>query len=90
MKLFVIDSLRLLHSTSRRAENRRQESADISNSIKALANELNVPVMVLSQHNPDEDIQKASPGRWSDLRGWGAIEQDANQVALLEQAQERR
>ncbi|PYJ58991.1 MAG: hypothetical protein DME24_14335 [Verrucomicrobia bacterium] len=42
MKLFIIDSLRPLHSTSRRAENRQQEIADISNSIKALANELNI------------------------------------------------
>ena len=42
--------------------------------------------MVLSQHNPDEEIQKTSPGRWSDLRGWGAIEQDADLVALLYKA----
>ena len=42
VKLFVIDYLQLLHSTSRRAENRQQEIADISNSIKALANELKI------------------------------------------------
>jgi hypothetical protein len=43
IKLFVIDYLQLLHSTSRRAENRQQEIADISNGIKALAKELKVP-----------------------------------------------
>ncbi len=47
IKLFVIDYLQLLHSTARRAENRQQEIADISNGIKSLAKELNVPVIVL-------------------------------------------
>ena len=44
IKLFVIDYLQLLHSTSRRAENRQQEIAEISGGIKALAKELKVPV----------------------------------------------
>ncbi|MGH7954224.1 MAG: replicative DNA helicase, partial [Limisphaerales bacterium] len=49
VKLFVIDYLQLLHSTARRSqENRQQEIADISNGIKALAKELDVPVIVLS------------------------------------------
>src|SRR6266850_2916006 len=51
IKLFVIDYLQLLHSTARRAENRQQEIADISNGVKALAKELDVPVIVLSQLN---------------------------------------
>ncbi len=51
IKLFVIDYLQLLHSTARRAENRQQEIADISNGIKALAKELQVPVIVLSGLN---------------------------------------
>ena len=46
VKLFVVDYLQLLHSTARRAENRQQEIADISNGIKSLAKELNVPVIV--------------------------------------------
>ena len=83
VKLFVIDYLQLLHSTSRRAENRQQEIADISNGIKALAKELNVPVMVLSQLNRELEKDKNRKPRLSDLRESGAIEQDADLVALL-------
>jgi len=84
IKLFVIDYLQLLHSNSRRAENRQQEIAEISGGIKALAKELNVPVIVLSQLN--RELEKRGPGerpRLSDLRESGAIEQDADLVGLL-------
>jgi replicative DNA helicase len=84
IKLFVIDYLQLLHSTSRRADNRQQEIADISNGIKGLAKELSVPVIVLAQLN--RDIEKREPGakpRLSDLRESGSIEQDADLVGLL-------
>jgi replicative DNA helicase len=83
VKLFVIDYLQLLHSTSRRAENRQQEIADISNGIKALAKELSVPVIVLSQLNRELEKDKSRKPRLSDLRESGAIEQDADLVALL-------
>jgi replicative DNA helicase len=83
IKLFVVDYLQLLHSTSRRAENRQQEIADISNGIKALAKELNVPVIVLSQLNRELEKDKNRKPRLSDLRESGAIEQDADLVALL-------
>lgn len=83
IKLFVIDYLQLLHSTSRRAENRQQEIADISSGIKALAKELNVPVIVLSQLNREVEREKGRPPRLSDLRESGAIEQDADLVGLL-------
>jgi replicative DNA helicase len=83
VKLFVIDYLQLLHSTSRRAENRQQEIADISNGIKALAKELNVPVIVLSQLNRELEREKNRKPRLSDLRESGAIEQDADVVGLL-------
>src|SRR5204863_994298 len=83
VKLFVVDYLQLLHSTSRRAENRQQEIADISNGIKALAKELNVPIIVLSQLNRDLEKEKNRKPRLSDLRESGAIEQDADLVALL-------
>jgi replicative DNA helicase len=57
IKLFVIDYLQLLNSTAARAkENRQQEIADISSGIKALAKELNVPVIVLAQLN--REIEK--------------------------------
>jgi replicative DNA helicase len=83
IKLFVIDYLQLLNSTSRRAENRQQEIADISNGIKALAKELNVPVVVLSQLNRELEKDKNRKPRLSDLRESGSIEQDADLVCLL-------
>jgi len=83
IKLFVVDYLQLLHSTSRRAENRQQEIADISSGIKSLAKELNVPVIVLSQLNREIEREKGRPPRLSDLRESGAIEQDADVVGLL-------
>ncbi|MBI5384925.1 MAG: replicative DNA helicase [Verrucomicrobia bacterium] len=83
IKLFVIDYLQLLHSTARRAENRQQEIADISNGVKALAKELNVPIVVLSQLNRELEKDKSRKPRLSDLRESGAIEQDADLVALL-------
>jgi replicative DNA helicase len=85
IKLFVIDYLQLLHSTSRRADNRQQEIADISGGIKALAKELAVPIIVLSQLNRDVEKRagKDAKPRLSDLRESGAIEQDADLVGLL-------
>jgi replicative DNA helicase len=83
IKLFVIDYLQLLHSTARRAENRQQEIADISGGIKALAKECGVPVIVLSQLNRELEKDKERKPRLSDLRESGAIEQDADLVALL-------
>src|SRR2546428_13634078 len=83
IKLFVIDYLQLLHSTARRAENRQQEIADISSGIKALAKELNVPIIVLSQFNRELERENNSKPRLSDLRESGAIEQDADVVGLL-------
>ena len=83
IKLFVIDYLQLLHSTARRAENRQQEIADISNGIKSLAKELGVPVIVLSQLNRELERDKNRKPRLSDLRESGAIEQDADVVGLL-------
>src|SRR5258706_8294986 len=82
-ELFVIDYLQLLHSTARRAENRQQEIADISNGIKSLAKELDVPIIVLSQLNRELEREKNRKPRLSDLRESGAIEQDADLVGLL-------
>jgi replicative DNA helicase len=83
IKLFVIDYLQLLHSTSKRAENRQQEISDISSGIKALAKELSVPVIVLSQLNREVEREKGRAPRMSDLRESGAIEQDADLIGLL-------
>jgi replicative DNA helicase len=83
IKLFVIDYLQLLHSTARRADNRQQEIADISSGVKALAKELRVPVIVLSQLNREMERDKNRKPRLSDLRESGSIEQDADVVGLL-------
>ncbi len=84
IKLFVVDYLQLLHSTARRAqENRQQEISDISSGLKALAKELKVPVLVLSQLNRELERDKNRKPRLSDLRESGAIEQDADLVGLL-------
>ncbi|HOX02448.1 MAG TPA: replicative DNA helicase [Verrucomicrobiota bacterium] len=83
IKLFVVDYLQLLHSTSRRAENRQQEIADISSGLKALAKELKIPVVVLSQLNREIEKEKNRKPRLSDLRESGSIEQDADLVGLL-------
>lgn len=83
IKLFVIDYLQLLHSTARRAENRQQEIADISNGVKSLAKELDVPIIVLSQLNRELEKDKNRKPRMSDLRESGSIEQDADLVGLL-------
>lgn len=83
VKLIVIDYLQLLNASSSRIENRQQEIAQISNGIKALAKELKVPVIVLSQLNREMEKDKNRKPRLSDLRESGAIEQDADLVALL-------
>ncbi|MBN8249447.1 MAG: replicative DNA helicase [Verrucomicrobia bacterium] len=84
IRLFVIDYLQLLHSTSRKAQdNRQQEIADISSGVKALAKELKVPVIVLSQLNRELEKDKSRKPRLSDLRESGSIEQDADVVGLL-------
>jgi replicative DNA helicase len=84
IKLFIIDYLQLLNSTARRAqENRQQEIADISSGVKALAKELNVPIIILSQLNRELEKDKSRKPRLSDLRESGSIEQDADLVGLL-------
>lgn len=86
IKLFIVDYLQLVHSTARRAENRQQEIADISNGIKSLAKELKVPVIVLSQLNREVEREKGRKPRMADLRESGAIEQDADLIGLLYKA----
>jgi replicative DNA helicase len=87
IQLFVIDYIQLLHSTSKKAaQNRQVEIAEISNGIKEMAKELNVPVIVLAQLNRSmESASKGKPRRprMSDLRESGAIEQDADLIGLL-------
>jgi len=83
IRLIVIDYLQLLKSpeTARR-DGREKEIADISGGIKKIAKELDIPIIVLAQLNRQPDSRGGKP-RMSDLRESGAIEQDADLVALL-------
>jgi replicative DNA helicase len=80
--LVVIDYLQLMQGFGR-AENRQQEISEISRSLKAMARELNVPVIAVSQLS--RAVEQRSPKRpqLSDLRESGAIEQDADLVLLI-------
>lgn len=81
--MIMIDYLQLLHSESTQAKDSRQnEVAEISRGIKALAKELNVPVLVLAQLNRKSEEGKTEPALHN-LRESGAIEQDADMVILL-------
>lgn len=84
IQLIIIDYLQLLRSTSRRAQDNRQlEISEISSGIKALAKELELPIVVLAQLNRQPDQRTGGKPRLSDLRESGAIEQDADLVGLL-------
>ena len=80
--LVIIDYLQLMQGRSR-AENRQQEISDITRSLKALARELHVPVVALSQLSRAVEQRRPPKPQLSDLRESGAIEQDADVVALL-------
>jgi replicative DNA helicase len=89
IQLIVIDYLQLLRSMSRRAQDNRQlEISEISGGIKALAKELNLPIIVVAQLNrqPDTRAKEGGRPRLSDLRESGSIEQDADLVGLLVRA----
>ncbi|GMU25085.1 MAG: replicative DNA helicase [Phycisphaerae bacterium] len=77
-----IDYLQLMRSPGR-SESRQQEVAEISGGLKALARELNIPVVVLAQLNRNPEGRTDNKPRMSDLRESGSIEQDADVILLL-------
>ncbi len=81
IELICLDYLQLMEAPGR-ADNRQQEIATISRGVKALARELNVPILCLSQLNRASESEQRLP-RTSDLRESGSIEQDADVVMLL-------
>jgi len=84
IRLLIIDYMQLMRAPSRRAETSRQaEVADISAGVKALAKELKIPIIVLSQLNRQPESRDEGKPRLADLRESGAIEQDADVVGLL-------
>ena len=83
LDLIVIDYLQLISSENRYRGNKVAEITEISASLKALAKELNVPVIALSQLSRNVESREDKTPRLSDLRESGAIEQDANSVVLL-------
>jgi replicative DNA helicase len=83
IRCVIVDYLQLMGMGTKRVESRQQEITEISRYLKALARELNVPVVVLSQLNRASEGREDHRPRMSDLRESGSIEQDADVVMLL-------
>ncbi|MBK7380850.1 MAG: replicative DNA helicase [Ignavibacteriales bacterium] len=80
IKLIVVDYLQLAHA---KADNREREISIISQSLKSIAKDLNIPVIGLSQLNRLVETRPTKKPQLSDLRESGSIEQDADVVMLL-------
>jgi replicative DNA helicase len=84
LDLVVIDYLQLLQGSTRRSqENRVQEITEITTKLKALAKELNVPILALSQLSRQVESRDDKRPQLSDLRESGSIEQDADVVLFV-------
>ncbi|MFO1185022.1 MAG: replicative DNA helicase [Bauldia sp.] len=84
LDLLVVDYIQLLQGSSRRgSDNRVQEVTEITNGMKALAKELNVPILALSQLSRQVENRDDKRPQLSDLRESGSIEQDADVVMFV-------
>lgn len=83
IQLIILDYLQLMRGSSFSSESRQQEISEISRSLKALARELNVPIVAISQLSRAVEARQDHRPQLSDLRESGAIEQDADVVVLI-------